>query len=103
MDIREDRLEEIETGFWERGPLPGRDIKWLIAEIKRLRTKINTLVDGLEEGSHKECLQEIERLRAVPGAIAQRCEQYAGPRSDSLSGGAFREAARIARELGQNG
>lgn len=46
---------------------------------------------------------EVERLRAIPEAIAQRCEQYAGPRSDSLSGGAFREAARIARELGQNG
>jgi hypothetical protein len=77
MDIRDDRLEEIETGFWERGPLPGRDIEWLLAEIKR--------------------------LRAVPEAIAQRCEQYAGPKSDSLAGGAFREAARIARELGHNG
>lgn len=45
-------------------------------------------------------IQEVERLRAIPEAIAVRCEQYAGTNTDSLAGGAFREAARIAREFG---
>ena len=72
-----DRLKEIKNELETRGAVFGGDTEWLI--------------------------QEVERLRAVPEAIAQKCEQYAGPKSDSLAGGAFREAARIARELGHNG
>jgi hypothetical protein len=72
-----DRLEEIKNELETRGTVFGGDTEWLI--------------------------QEVERLRAVPEAIAQRCDEYVGMYSDSLASGAFREAARIARELGQNG
>lgn len=33
MGTREDRLEEIETGFWERGPLITRNIKLRLTAV----------------------------------------------------------------------